>query len=150
MNDKSYKIETITDKDIIEQVLLLFDATFPCPLSEKVVNLRDYARKLAENAVVNIVSLENKIIGFIAYYCNDKLTKQAYLTQIAVAEDFRELRIGSALLELCIETSKQNGMEKLICEVDDTNFGALKFYAKRGFVFLKKASDCSQYLDKKL
>ena len=148
--DVAYKIETIKDWEKIEQVLLLFDSSFPRPLSERIGNLKDYARKLSENAVINIVSLENKIIGFAAYYCNDGLKKQAFLTQIAVADDFQGQRVGDILLEFCIETSIQNGMEKLVCEVDDTNSVALKFYKKRGFVFLKSASDGSHFLEKSL
>jgi len=150
MISSSCKIETINDLDEIEQVLLLFNPSFPRSLSERVGNLRDYALKLVENAVVQIISLEDKIVGFAAYYCNDVLTKQAFLTQIAVVDTCRGLRIGSALMELCIKTSKQKGMEKLITEVDDTNSDALNFYAKYGFTLYKKASDCSHLLIKKL
>lgn len=148
MNRSECKVETITDSDTIEQVLLMFDISFPRSLSERVGNIRTYAEKLSKNATVDIISSEDKIIGFSAYYCNDVLTKQAFLTQIAVSGTYRGLQIGSVLLEYCIETSKQKGMEKLICEVDDTNSVAIKFYERHGFVFVKKASDSSRYLEK--
>ena len=120
------KVETITDLDRIEQVLTMFDNAFPRPLSERLGSLRDYARKLSESAVVDIVSLDNEIAGFSAYYCNDVSTKQAFLTQIAVAGAYRGKRIGNILLEACIETSRQKGMEKLLLEVDDDNIAAIK------------------------
>ena len=144
------KVETITDWDRIEQILELFDKSFPRPLSERVGSLKDYAKKLSESAVVDIVSLENNIAGFSAYYCNDSVSKQAFLTQIAVADACRGMNIGNILLNTCIETSKQKGMEKLICEVDNINVGAILFYKKRGFTFLKKASEDSQLLIKYL
>jgi len=150
MISNACKIETITDLAKIEQVLLLFDNSFPRPLSKRVGSLRDYARKLAENAVVNIISLEDKIVGFAAYYCNDMVTKQAFITQLAVDDTYKKLRLGSVLMELCINTSKQKGMEKLISEVDDTNVAIIKFHEKFGFTFLKKASDSSHFLAKKL
>ena len=146
MMNGACKLETINDLDKIEQVLLLFNHAFPRPLSERIGNLRDYAKKLAKNAVVNIISLEDKIAGFSAYYCNDMLTKQAFLTQIAVADSCKGMRIGNILLDFCIETSREKGMEKLICEVDNDNDVALRFYKKNGFVYLKKAGDWSQFL----
>jgi ribosomal protein S18 acetylase RimI-like enzyme len=126
----------------------MFDASFSRTLSERVGNLREYARKLSGNAVVDIISLDDKITGFAAYYCNDLLSKQAFLTQIAVSDACRGMLIGSKLLELCMETSKQNGMEKIICEVDDASVAALQLYEKHGFTFLKRASDCSQFLER--
>ena len=144
------KVESITDLDKIEHILTMFDNSFPRPLSERLGSLRDYARKLSESAVVDIVSLDHKIAGFSAYYCNDVSTKQAFLTQIAVADEYRGRSIGNILLEACIETSRQKGMEKLILEVDDDNTAALKLYAKYEFTLLKKASDCSRLLIKYL
>ena len=148
MIGRTYKIETIKDWDKVEQVLLLFDMSFSRPLSERVGNLRDYAQKLAENAIIHTISIEDKTIGFIAYYCNDVLTKEAYITQIAVVDHYKRLRIGNILLDLCVEMSKQKGMKKLVCEVDDENFTALKFYKKYEFSNLRKASNCSHYLVK--
>ena len=145
-----YKIETTTDRDKIEQVLLLFDRSFSRPLSERLGSLRDYALKLSENAVVDIVSLQDEIIGFSAYYCNDQLTKQAFLTQIAVVDACKGLKIGNELLKTCMETSKQKGMEKLVCEVDHINVSALRFYEKHGFTFLKNVSDEFRFLIKNL
>jgi len=146
----TFRIETITDCDKIEQVLLMFDNSFPRPLSERLGNLRNYAIKLAESAVVDTVTFENKIAGFSAYYCNDTSGKQAFLTQIAVAGSYRGMSIGNILLETCIETSRQKGMERLILEVDDDNVAALKLYAKYGFTNMKKASECSHLLVKNL
>ena len=148
MNNNTYQIETVNDWKRIEQVLLLFNTSFPRLLSERVGSLEQYARKLADNAVVDVVSMEDKIIGFVAFYCNDVLTKRAFLTQIAVVDDYKGQNIGNILLELCVEKVKKNGMKKLICEVDDDNVAALKFYDKNGFTNVVKASECSLFLEK--
>jgi len=146
--NRPFQIETIEDSEKIEQILLLFDSSFPRPISERKGNLKDYALKLAERAVVDIISIEGKIAGFVAYYCNDLSSKCAFLTQIAVADDCKRQHVAHTLLEYCIEKSKQKGMEKLICEVDEDNADSLKFFFTHGFVFSKKASDSSFYVKK--
>ena len=142
------KIEIITDWRKVKQVLLLFNTSFPRSLSDRIGNLDSYAQKLANNAVIHIVSSGNKIIAFAACYCNEILTKQAFLAQIAVRDAYRGLHIGSSLLELCIECSRKLGMEKMILEVDDDNASALKLYAKYGFANPQKATECSHFFEK--
>jgi len=150
MIGSEFKIETLTDWNEIKQVLLLFDTSFPRSLSDRIGDFEDYARKLAENAVVYIISLEDNIIGFAACYCNEILTKQAYLAQIAVHDAYRGLHIGGELLELCIESARQKGMKKLILEVDDDNIAAHRLYEKYKFYQSQKASDGSHFFEKKL
>jgi len=148
MIGNNFKIEVITESNKIKQVLLSFDSYFPRALSERIANLDNYAQKLADNSVFYIVTLEDKIIGFAACYCNEILTKQAFLTQIAVHDEYRRLYLGSKLLEFCIEKARRLGMEKLLLEVDDDNVSAHKFYAKLGFTNPQKASDHSHFLEK--
>ena len=145
-----FKIEILTDWHEINQVLLLFNTSFPRSLTERIGDLENYARKLAENAVVYVISLEDEATGFAACYCNDLLTKLAYLAQIAVHHAHRGQHIGGMLLELCIQKSRQMGMEKLILEVDDDNVAAHKLYAKYEFRYAQKASENSHFFEKVL
>ena len=128
----------------------MFNTSFLPPLNERVGRLQDYALKLANNAVFNIISFEDKIIGFAAYYCNDMLVKHSFLTQFAIDDNFKGQRIGSILLEFCIENLKQRGIKNLVCEVDETNFAALQFYEAHDFVFFRKSDRNSYFLCKYL
>ena len=143
-----YQVETISDWKKIEQVLLLFDASFPRPLSDRIGSLENYARKLADNAVVYIVSSEENIAGFAACYCNETMTKQAFMAQLVVHDSYRGLNIGGMLVELCIEKSRQEGMEKIILEVDDNNVPAINLYKKYGFTNPQEASEFSHFWEK--
>ena len=148
MSDSPYKIETINDADKIEQVLFMFENSFPSPLSERVGNLVDYARKLSKNAIVHIISSEDRVIGFCAYYCNDTVTKQAFGTLIAVADEYKGKNIGRTLVNLSFKTMKQKGMEKVIGEVDNTNYPSIRLLEKFGFTFAGKATDNSGFYQK--
>jgi len=143
-----YKVEKITEWKKVKQVLLLFNTSFPRSLSDRIGNLDSYAQKLANNAVIHIVSSENNIIAFAACYCNEILTKQAFLAQIAVHDAYRGLHIGGMLLELCIDCSRRLGMEKMILEVDDDNVSAHQLYAKYEFTNPQKATECSHFFEK--
>jgi len=146
--NSDYTTETLSDWKEIKQILLLFNVSFPRSLIDRVGDLEKYARKLAENAIVFSICMEDKVLGFAACYCNDKLNKQAYLAQIAVNDAYRRLNLGSCLMKLCIETARQKGMEKLILEVDDDNVAAQNLYAKYEFIKTGKASGTSHYFER--
>lgn len=134
----------------ILKVLLLFDKAFPRTLSARIGNLTAYADKLAGKAVFKVFLIDNDIIGFIAYYCNDFKSKKAFLSQIAVAETKKKTGIGTLLLNDCLLNCVQMGMQTIECEVDDTNQIAIDFYKKEGFLYSCPAGELSQYLIKKL
>lgn len=119
----------------IEAILLQFDKSFPRALSIRVDSLLEYARKLAKHAVVKAFYIDSQIIGFCAYYCNNKGSKTAFLTQLAVLERNKDSGIGSALLNDCILDCKNNQMINIECEVDYSNIVAINFYKKNGFKF---------------
>lgn len=119
----------------IESILLQFNESFPRVLSIRVGNLLEYAHKLAKHAVVKIFYIDSQIIGFSAYYCNNKEKKTAFLTQLAVLERNKESGIGRALLNDCILDCKNNQMINIECEVDYSNIVAINFYKKNGFKF---------------
>jgi len=150
MIKSSYQIETVQDPDKVEAILLMFDSSFPRSLSIRVGCLRKYAQKLAQHADFDVMSIEGKIAGFVACYCNDFSTKCAFLTQIAVADAFRGKGIGGILLKHCIDKTREKGMEKITCQVDEDNAASLKLFLTHGFIFSEKACDRSLYFEKSL
>ena len=142
-------IKTLNTLNEINEILVLFNDSFPRPLSER-IDFSEYAAKLFENAVVKVIYENGEIAGFIAYYCNDSGTKAAFLTQIAVTECKKKKGFGGILLDDCISHCIDEKMDSIICEVDNNNENAISFYRKKGFVFHSTASDKSQFLIKKL
>jgi len=144
----------ISNKEIktlkeIYDILVLFDDSFPRPLSKR-LELSEYATKLFDNAIVKALYSDGEIVGFIAYYCNDSNTKTAFLAQLAVSDIKKKKGLGSILLDDCMSHCIEKKMNFIRCEVDNNNENAISFYRKKGFVFSSIASDKSQFLIKKL
>lgn len=76
---------------------------------------------------------EEKLAGYIAFYCNDTVTQAAFISVIVIKKDFQRMGLGSALINEAIKKSKENGMTKLRLEVDINNENAIQFYKRMGF-----------------
>jgi ribosomal protein S18 acetylase RimI-like enzyme len=148
--NEDYQIMQIENINEIRKVVHDFDKVFIPSLSERIIDLNEYAEKLCKNAMVFIAVEENDFIGFIAFYANDKDDNVAYLTQIGVSEKSQNRSVGKNLLDLCIKISKNKGMASIKLEVFNYNIKAIKFYQKHGFYFSGNASSQSIYMMKKL
>ena len=145
---------TVTTRKIQEEseiisVINSFDRSFPRPLSSRVENLSEYAKKLAKNAIFIVAEDNFNVIGFTAMYANDSISGQAYLAQIAVSKEYLGQKIGNLLLSLCEKTARENGMKTMKLEVDKINERAIEFYKKDGFL-TESANDLSFFMVKNL
>lgn len=147
---KGYKLLQIDNIDEIYKIIYEFDKVFKPSLSERIVDLDTYAEKLYNNAIVFAAVEEDKFIGFIAFYANDKNMRVAYLAQIAVKSKVQNRKVGKLLLDICTNVSKNNGMGKLKLEVMNDNKIAIEFYERNCFKFCGEASEESKYMIKKL
>lgn len=112
--------------------LLRCDASFVPPLSGR-VEIGSYAHKIAAKAT-RFEAWERELVGLLAAYCNDTQRGVAYITSVSVLEAWQGRGIASRLLEQCIEHARAQGFQRIELEVDGSNAGALKLYAKRGFL----------------
>lgn len=95
--NKRYGVMNIREvNDSIEIYYLLkeFDKEFLSPLSLKVENLKQYAEKSAENACACVSQEGEEVKGFIAFYNNNTITYQAYLTLLVLKEQWRNQGIA--------------------------------------------------------
>ncbi|MBU5676672.1 GNAT family N-acetyltransferase [Alkaliphilus sp. MSJ-5] len=147
---KGYKIVRAVKIDEIYNILYDFDNIFKPSLSNRIIDLYGYAEKLLRNAITFYIIEEQVIVGFVAFYTNNKNNKEAYITQIGVKDKSQNRNIGKTLLELCIKISKSNGMKSIKLEVFNNNEKAINFYKKNGFNFFGQASNDSIYMIKHL
>ena len=140
-----YKILKVENIDEMRKVIYDFDEVFKPSLSERIISLDVYIEKLYKNAIVYIAK-GKYILGFIAFYANDKETYLGYISEIAVKPLAQGKQIGKALLEKCIEISKERGMCALMMEVDNNNTASIYFHKKNGFKFCGEASTKSMYM----
>lgn len=84
---------------------------------------------LNSNEYILVYKEDNKILGFIHYYINYEIVD---LLNIIVKEEYRNKMIGTILMDYMI-TSLPKTVQKIMLEVDETNFPAIKFYYNFNF-----------------
>lgn len=141
-------MKILNDKKEIISVLNEFKQILPSLKSGR-VNIDDFADKILKNGHLCVFSQDQTIQGFSAFYANDTQNKVAYLTMIAVKEEYRREGIGDKLLSFVEKESKLRGMNQLKLEVSISNLGAIKFYEKHGFCILEQ-NENAYYMIKNL
>ena len=96
-------------------------------------DIDEYLLKLNKFATILTYYSKSKLIGFIAYYSNEILNRNAYLTLVIIDKDFRGEGIAKLLLESSISDIINRGFIHYKLEVLKTNIIAIKFYKKYGF-----------------
>jgi ribosomal-protein-alanine N-acetyltransferase len=72
--------------------------------------------------------------GLVGWCCSRLLPPDAELLKITILPEFRNSGCGSSLLVEVMKQCLQNGCESLFLEVRKTNYQALSFYRKHGFL----------------
>lgn len=129
----------------LEHIIKTCDCAFKIPILNR-VNSKDFFNKLSKSAII-IYASQIDILAYVAFYANDKKSKQAYITVIAVKPEMQNCGIGKNLLNECIYVSCRYGMNKIALKVDKDNENAIKFYSKSNFNI--KSEDDKQYLMEK-
>lgn len=109
------------------------DADFVPRLSSR-VEMAEYARKIAEKAMLFEAWSGDKLVGLVAAYCNDREQRIAYITSVSVLREWTGKGIAASLMQQCIEHAKTSGMRQISLEVAGNNAPAIKLYEKSGFV----------------
>lgn len=68
-----------------------------------------YWEKLKQKAEFNIHVLGGVSTGFVAFYCNNNVSKEAFISLIMVAYEFRGKKIGSGLVDYVLSISRLRG-----------------------------------------
>lgn len=148
--NNNYEIVIADSIEEIFSILSEFDNAFSPSITDRAIDLNLYAEKLQKNAIVIYITRNESKVGFIAFYMNDRVSKEAYITQIAVKDRVKNRNIAKTLLDLCIKLSKNSFMNAIKLEVFTDNIVALKFYKKNGFYISGKATSKSVFMIKKI
>lgn len=90
------------------------------------------------------------IAGYVAFYANDTEGKTAYISNIGVVSGCQRRRIGSVLMEKCLEVAADKSMSKVRLEVLSTNEKAISFYKYWGFDFESEGEAGTRYMSRRL
>lgn len=96
-------------------------------------DINAYLAKLGERAEILADSVGDRCRGFVAYYCNDFATRQAFITLVVVDPRDRGTGLGRALVACVLQIAKQRGFTSCRLEVARRNDVALKMYESQGF-----------------
>jgi ribosomal protein S18 acetylase RimI-like enzyme len=97
------------------------------------IDLDEYLAKLGDRAEILSDSADGRCRGFVAFYCNDQATKQAYITLVLVNPRDRGLGIGRTLVACVLQLAKRRGFTSCRLQVARHNEIAHAMYVSLGF-----------------
>ncbi len=127
----SFRIKTASEEDISSHLHCCSDHFIP-PLIQR-VDIEEYSKKIFDKAITFEAWHDRVLIGLVAAYINNANGCSAYITNVSVNLDFVGKGIATALMNKCLEYSKQSNMRHIALEVEKINYSALRLYEKLGF-----------------
>ena len=91
------------------------------------------AKKFLSYATVLECTEDGNSVGFCAFYHNDRKSKSAFLSMIAVNPAFEGKGYASGLLSMAEQICLQSGMASISLEVRNENLRAIRFYLKHHY-----------------
>lgn len=143
-----YKITIIDLPQNKHKIIESCDMAFSSPVSKR-ENYSELFEKIDKNAIF-IAAYDEEPMGYAAIYANNKETRTAYITLIAVKPEFQGRKIGRALMEACEKVSNENEMKCIMLEVAKSNLKAIRFYEKCGFEVCMPEKESSLYMRKEI
>ena len=95
--------------------------------------VEEYVEKIMKNANIVTHTIQGRLAGFIAYYCNDPQQELAFLTMLCVVQEHTGKGIGSHLLNHSINDIVSKGFKCYELEVNENNLPAIQLYKNAGF-----------------
>lgn len=92
-----------------------------------------YLQKLVTFGEVHAVYEDGRPRGFIGFYANDNITRQAYLSFLVVDSSLRGKGCGASLVERFIDVCRAAEMRSIELNVAVFNHAAIDFYSRFGF-----------------
>lgn len=129
-------MDTTTNRDEIDSIIRACDKAFVQPIVER----KRYAELLLKIHQKGILVYAHNecVLGYCAFYANDSGTRKAYISLIAVRPEYHNQHIGRRILNSCMNTAVEYGMDSCVLEVRKNNRSAIRFYQANGFVFLSE------------
>jgi ribosomal protein S18 acetylase RimI-like enzyme len=130
---------TATQEDI-QAHLEGCDGNFSPRLSLK-VDIQEYSKKISAKAQTFEAWSGDTLVGLVAAYLNDRGARSGFITNVSVVKAFMGRGIASALLDRCLDRSRQEGMEAIGLQVSMESREAIRFYEKLGFSELERKGE---------
>lgn len=117
-------IKRMSDEHI-EQIACLEKECFSEPWSENAL-----AEELENENSHFLVAVSDDVMGYIGV---QEICGEAYITNVAVFDEYRKYGIGRALLRAACDGAKSRNCEFITLEVRESNVPAITLYESEGF-----------------
>ena len=84
-----------------------------------------------------VAELNNAVIGYISIVVNLEGDQYAYIDDFCVTKEYRNLSIGTQLLQCAEDFAKNINISDIRLHVENKNTSAQNLYRKNGYEFLK-------------
>lgn len=135
----------LVDNEIIKNIIIKYDELFTKSVV-KSQNFEELIDKISCNANVISACINGHLAGYCVYYMNDFESREAYITLIAVDENFQSNHLGTVLLDYVKASAVINGFSVIRLEVHNDNINAIRFYEHNNFWVENTASKDSKYM----
>lgn len=144
------QLREVFDNNAVEEAVERLEGMLVPSLTERDVNLSQYAARLSTYGKVWCHYDMGKPVSIMAGYFNDMTSKTAYLSMLAVAKEYQGKKLASSLLAEFEDYAIRNDMDYVKLEVRKHNLVAQNLYKKFGYEDIDEASETSFYMKKKL
>lgn len=135
----------LVDKETVKNIIIKYDELFTKSVV-KSQNFEELIDKIGCNANVISACINGQVAGYCAYYMNDFESQEAYITLIAVDEDFQANHLGTIMLDYIKAVAVINGFICITLEVHDNNVRAIRFYEHNNYCVEMTALKDSKYM----
>ena len=125
------KFNSCTSEEI-ENHLNYCSSYFKPPLDSYVI-IKDYALKIRSRGSTFEAWHENRLVGLIATYTNNK-TKSIFITNVSVEKSSSYQNVAKNLMKECINFAEKKCFTRIDLEVFKVNKTAIVFYEKFNFI----------------
>ena len=110
---------------------------------------KEFVKKQIEFGHVFVQRLEGNPVGLLCFYCNDMLSRVAYVTAFALKEELGIYKgiTMQRLAKKLIGLGRVNKMETVRLEVANTNSRARRLYEHLGFEYIGGNDRDSSYME---
>ncbi|NWA91059.1 MULTISPECIES: N-acetyltransferase [unclassified Pseudomonas] len=97
------------------------------------ISAEDYILKIEDQAEILIHHSGGSYNGFVAFYCNNDVSREGYIALLLIAASGRGKGLGGELLSSALMVMKSRGFTACSLEVRAGNSSAIKLYTRYGF-----------------
>ncbi len=123
---QSVQIRWMIRRDMAE-VLRIENSSFEFPWSED-----DFIRCLRQrNCIGMIAECQEKVVGYMIYELHKS---RLHIINFSVSSDLRRRGVGTQMISKLVNKLSHERRPRIILEVRETNYPAIKFFQRNGFL----------------